>query len=179
MDDRWDKHLLPETEFLSKKNGAVLIYYFIICLHVLHSEMLKGLSCIVLECFHTGSIHWEFWVPGMRDWDLTMSSKVKNNRYIKGVAEDTIIYPLVLRQQYLKLSLWIKLKIFFQPFNKVWCFSRRKTNLHVNQSRFLLGVESWMRSYPQQNYRMLRRESGVPIPNSHFNDRVPHISDVM
>lgn len=49
----------------------------------------------------------------------------------------------------------------------------------INQSRFLFGVESWMRSYPQQNYRMLRSKSGEPIPNSHFNDRVPHISDVM
>lgn len=27
-----------------------------------------------------------------------------------------------------------------------------------------------MRSYPRQNYGMLRSKSGEPIPNSHFND---------
>lgn len=49
----------------------------------------------------------------------------------------------------------------------------------INQCGFLGGVESWMRSYPQQNYGMLASKSGEPIPNSHFNDGVPHVSHEM
>lgn len=46
-----------------------------------------------------GSIHEEFWVPGMQDWDPNMSRR--NKKYRNDVAEGAVNHPLVLRKEYL------------------------------------------------------------------------------